>query len=214
MIKTLIKALGVAVGLLTPVDEANVDTANRLGLETFVEIVDGELVELECAETPLELQHPHCRERMRWALLTISNRESAGNWSPRRTWTGIHSGDSHHEPRVRYWAGRFGRVSWWCPFHWGSTGFSTVGPHGLMYGYNVQLLGRTGNCVPTRAFGVATVSAEAAGRRYLKSCKRRRAEGRGWCPTTRAITRTRRRARRLHYQAETPLETTRPHEQI
>ncbi len=175
------------------VDAANVAIAEEMGLDTFTNMEDEER---ECVDTPLELQHYRCKERMRWALLTISNRESAGNWSPRRRYTGIHKGDSHHAPRVRRWAYKFGRLSWWCPAHWGSEGMSTVGPHGLMYGYNVQHLGVFGNCVPTWAFGIGSVSARAAGVIYIESCGYGE---RSWCPTLEQVMRTKKRAKRKGY---------------
>lgn len=209
----MIRVLCVAFGLLSPVDEANVDVANRMGIYSFEVLVDeesGETAEVDCDDVPISQQHRACVERMRWALLTISNRESAGNWSPERDWTGVHAGDSKWEPRVHYWAGKFNRTSWWCPFHWGDGGFATVGPHGLMYGYNVQLLEREGNCVPTRAFAVSTVSAEAAGRRYLRACTKPWRDGIGWCPSVAQIEATKRRARRRGYAAETPMVTSPP----
>lgn len=177
---------------IPPVDEANVSVAQELGVTEFT-TEDGELV--ECEDTPLEEQAFNCVERMRWALLTISNRENPGNWSPDRRYTGVHKGDSHHSPNVKRWAGKFGRLSWWCPSHWSHEGMSTVGPHGLMYGYTVQHLRVFGNCVPTWAFGLGPVSAKAAGVLYLKRCGGEW----GWCPSLDQVVRTRRRARRKGY---------------
>ena len=210
MIDKLIRVFCVAFGLLSPVDEANVAVASSMGVHSFEAVVDDELVELDCEGLPIAGQHRACVERMRWALLTISNRESAGNWSPGREWTGIHQGDAKWAGRVRYWAGKFGRISWWCPFHWSRGGFSTVGPHGMMYGYNVQLLGIRGNCVPTRAFAVSSVSAEAAGRRYLKSCTKPWRDGIGWCPSVAQIVATKRRARRKGYESKTQMSGSGP----
>lgn len=175
-----------------PVDEANVRTAQELGVTEFL---DSEGFVIECASLPLDEQPYDCVDRMRWALLTISNRESAGNWSPERRYTGVHHGDSHHADNVKHWAGKFGRLSWWCPSHWTSDGMSTVGPHGLMYGYTVQHLEVPGNCVPTWAFGLGPVSARAAGALYLKRC----GEEWGWCPSVEQVVRTRKRARAKGY---------------
>lgn len=184
--------------LLGPcVDDANRAIATELGSLDFVDLESGEIQ--ECERVAVEDQPYDCAERMRWALLTISNRESPGNWSARRRYTGIHAGDSRHAGRVYTWAQRFDRLSWWCPSHWGERGMSTVGPHGLMYGYNVQRLGVPGNCVPTWAFGISTVSARAAADRYLSRCTEDPEPG-GWCPTTKQIVRTFRRAQRRRYE--------------
>ncbi len=186
-----------------PVDDYNAAMAEEYGVDSFSYVDDhGELHEKSCHRTKLKFQPYNCKLRMRWALLTISNREQAGTWHPERRWTGIHRGDSSHSGNVRYWADHFGRLRWWCPAHWSDTGMSTVGPHGLMYGYNVQRVGMPGNCVPWWIFSLNAVSARTAAKIYASKCGGvdQRPEGkRGWCPTRKAIIRTRNKARRKKY---------------
>lgn len=176
--------------ILTPVDEANIEAATRFGNDR-----------IEC-DVALASQPYDCPDRLRWALLTISNRESAGNWSPDRLWTGISEMDSKHSLKVKARGHKVGRLQWWCPFHWGSDGFATVGPHGQFYVYNVQRLGMTGNCVPWQYMALNEVSAEVAAKRYLAVCdadvyspNMDMKPGDGWCPTLGQVVATRRRYR-------------------
>ena len=184
----------MALRLLAPeVDAGNVAAAEEYGTELFIN-ADGE--EVECDETPLWDQAFDCRERIRWALLTVSNRESVGNWSPRRRYTGIHKGDSHHASNIWKRGHKIGRLNSWCPAHWTPEGMSTIGPHGLMYGYHVQRLGVIGNCVPTWTFGIGHVSASVAARFYLKTCESKSSR---WCPSLSQVLKTKERARRRRY---------------
>ncbi len=144
----------------------------------------------ECADD-LAFQAYDCPERARWALLTISNRESPYSWSPRRHWVGEHTrhGDNRHSARLGRKARARGLFSWWCPAHWGDDGFSTVGPHGLMYAYNVRRLDVPGNCVPWQVLASPMVSARVALSRYVDRCED--PEGRSWCPTLIQVVATR-----------------------
>ena len=145
----------------------------------------------ECHDD-LELQPYDCPERARWSLLAISNRESPYSWSPSRRWVGQHTanGDSKHSAGLGRWGRRVGRLSWLCPFHWGDAGFSTVGPHGMIYAYNVQRLDVPGNCVPWQVFASPLPSAKAALGRYLKRCEKEPTR-RSWCPRLAAVIATR-----------------------
>lgn len=179
-----------------PVDASNVAAAERSGWNEFT---DARGVTHACGKLAIQYQHPMCRERLRWALLTISNRESAGNWSPERRYTGVHKGDSQHAPKIWRRVTRVGRLSSWCPSHRTPGGMSTVGPHGLMYGYHVQRLGVPGNCLPTWAFGLGPVSARVAVALYVAKCCDGD-QGFGWCPSVESIAKTKHRARRRHYK--------------
>jgi hypothetical protein len=147
----------------------------------------------EC-DVDLRAQPYDCPEYVRWALLTISNREGPDSWSAERHWVGIHTGkgDHRHSAKIGRYARRIGRYSDWCPWHWGDEGHSTVGPHGMMIGYTVQRLGAPGNCVPWWLFGMPNVSARVALSLYLDRCADG-VEGFGWCVRTERVVATRRR---------------------
>jgi hypothetical protein len=166
--------LAAILHLWTTTDEANQRLASTLP--------DRE----ECHDD-LQFQPYDCPDRARWALLTISNRESPGGWSPSTRWVGVHTsfGDHRLSARIGRKMRSRGDFQWWCPAHWGDSGFSTVGPHGLIYGFNVARLEVPGNCVPWQIFALPVVSATAALDRYVDKCAVERAEGtRGWCPRT------------------------------
>jgi hypothetical protein len=148
-------------------------------------------------DAPLWEQPYDCPERVRWALVAIADRESPGNYSARYRWVGRHAQDSVHDLdlwRVGHERGRKGyrrgALAWWCPVHTDPLGMSTVGPHGLIYLFNVHRLEVPGNCVPWWLFAVPSVSAEAAIDRYLQLCEDMRSS---WCPTPRAVASSRRR---------------------
>ena len=175
--------LALLLSLLPTTDEGNVAAAATLP--------DRE----EC-DDELAFQAYDCPERARWALLTISNRESPYSWSPNRRWVGQHTagGDNLHSARIGRMARKLDRYSWWCPSHWGDEGHSTAGPHGLMVGYNVQRLDAPGNCVPWWIFATARVSATAALDRYVELCATEPAPGeRSWCPRLDRVVATRER---------------------
>ncbi len=156
---------------------------------------------VEC-DAPFMHQPYDCPDRVRWALTAISDRECPGNYCGKRRWVGRHRRDSGHDPglwRMGHRRGakgyRTGGLHWWCPAHADPEGMSTVGPHGLIYAYNVHRLRVPGNCVPWWVFAAPAVSAKAARARYLKMCD---VEGRSaWCPSASAAYRAyRRRCRR------------------
>lgn len=194
IISTLLRVFG------PDVDAANAAAAAEL--ELFAE-----------CEVPLWEQPYDCPERVRWALVAISDRESPGNYSARFHWVGRHRRDSGHEERL--WTRglergakgyRRGGLHWWCPAHWGAEGMSTVGPHGLIYAFNVHRMGVAGNCVPWWVFATPSESARVARHRYLKLCGDNR---KGWCPTPEAAERSRtRRCRRRELPRAECLEAT------
>ena len=178
--------------LVTPAAVAQVlqlPTTDEGNLAAVATLTDRE----EC-DDDLEFQPWDCPERARWALLTISNRESPYNWSPSTRWVGQHvrQGDNRYSAGLGRRAHRRGTFQWWCPAHWGSEGFSTVGPHGLMYAFNVHRLDIPGNCVPWWVFATAEVSAHVALDRYLDRCELEPV-GRSWCPKLAAVLATRTR---------------------
>lgn len=172
-------AIALIIALVGTTDAGNVEAAATLPDRD------------EC-HVELHLQPYDCPERARWALLAISNRESPNGWSPARRWVGVHAGDAGHSPGLGQRMRERGVFASWCPAHWGSDGFSTVGPHGMIYAFNVKRLGVVGNCVPWWVFALPRVSARAALHRYLDLCEAEPV-GRSWCPTTRAVVGTRRR---------------------
>lgn len=150
-----------------------------------------ELDDREDCDVPIAEQPYDCPERVRWALVAISDRElpDPAPWSYR--WYGRHAGDSWADDglwRSGHRRGRKGRTTGalhsWCPAHLDSEGMSTVGTHGLMYLYNVHYVGAPGNCIPWWIFASPTVSAEAARDRYLKLCEEKAT---GWCPSLHAV---------------------------
>lgn len=160
--------------------------------------VAAELDTWEACDAPLFEQPWNCPERVRWALVAISDRElpSPGEWTYR--WYGRHAVDSRYE--VGFWRkghrrGREGRktgaLHWWCPAHHDAEGMSTVGLHGLVYLFNVHRFGVPGNCVPWWVLGVPTFSAAVARDRYLDQCRPDKADG--WCPSVDAVFRSWRR---------------------
>ena len=170
------------------VDEVNASVAAELE------------VRAEC-EGPLWERPFDCPERVRWALVAISDRECPGDYCAHRTWVGRHGGDSGHDKGL--WAKghrrgargyREGALHWWCPAHQDPVGMSTVGPHGLIYLYNVHRLGVLGNCVPGWILAAPSVSARAALDRYLELCGAESPSG--WCPTIKAAFNS--RIRRCH----------------
>jgi len=171
--------LAIIIALLaSTVDGANVSAARR---HTWTR---------PSCRVHVSRQDYDCQGRMRWALLAISNRESPGSWSPDRIWVGVHRGDAEHSPKLARRGRASGVLSWWCPSHWGSYGFSTVGPHGLMYAYNVHRLSAPGNCVPWWVFAAPHLSAQSAALRYLELCG---SSSDGWCPSLESTTETMRR---------------------
>ena len=169
--------LAAILRILGPsVDEANAQAA-------------AELDAYEACDVPLWEQPYDCPERVRWALTAISDRECPGNYCAHRRWVGRHGRDSGHEEGLwrkghrRGWEHpnwTKGALKWWCPAHWSAEGMSTVGPHGLIYLFNVARLEVQGNCVPWWWFATPTVSARAARERYLERCDD--GTGKGWCP--------------------------------
>jgi hypothetical protein len=148
----------------------------------------------EVCATPLEEQRYDCPERTRWALTAIADRESPYSFSDGVRWVGRHPRDSGHDAglwRLGHRRGRAGRrtgaLSWWCPAHHDAEGMSTVGPHGMIYLYNVHRLDVPGNCVPWWIFAAPQISAVAALHRYLDLCD----EPSSWCPTLPAVVRAR-----------------------
>jgi len=162
-----------------------------------------ELEVYDACKAPLWEQAWDCPERVRWALAAISDRECPGNYCAHRKWVGRHRQDSVHDEGIwrrghargerGYHAGA---LHWWCPAHATPTGMSTVGPHGLIYAFNVHRMHVLGNCVPWWVFASPTVSAQVARERYLKLCGPQRRSG--WCPSVRSSYRSwkRRCARR------------------
>lgn len=177
----------ILLALFTTSNQASVDAA--LQYATMRE---------DC-EVPLGEQPLDCPERFRWALLTISNRETIGSWSPDRLWVGRHTGDSDLEFRLYTKGHARGRLSLLCPFHWMPDGKSTVSPWGLMYVYNVQRFDFMENCVPWWLMSFAGVSVHAAADRYMAVCLSDDPDG--WCPSTFEVVRTWvRYGRRRHEQ--------------
>lgn len=158
---------------------------------------------LEC-EAPLWEQPYDCPERVRWALAAISDRECPGNYCAHRHWVGRHRGDSGLESDLwrrghrRGWEHpdwRKSALRWWCPAHATPGGMSTVGPHGLIYLFNIHRLDAAGNCVPWWVLASPAVSARAATHRYLELCSGDTPSG--WCPSPKAAYRSwHRRCRR------------------
>ena len=172
--------------------------AERLHLPTTDEgnlaAVAARLVDREECDDDLDYQPHDCPERARWALLTISNRESPGNWTPNRRWVGVrtYQGDHKHSAKIGRRMRERGRFQAWCPFHWGDEGFSTVGPHGLIYGFNVQRGRWAGNCVPWQYVAAPMQSARLALDRYLDKCEDEPEPGRrSWCPRIAQVVATR-----------------------
>lgn len=150
----------------------------------------------EACAGELERQRYDCPERTRWALSAIADRECPGSFSDEYRWIGRHRIDSVHEPGLWRLGHRRGRKGYqrgalapWCPAHRDAVGMSTVGPHGLIYLYNVHRLDAPGNCVPWWIMAAPAVSGRAALHRYLELCAAPDASG--WCPTIRAIERAR-----------------------
>lgn len=140
-------------------------------------------------DRPIRRQAYDCPERARWALTAIADRETG--YAPNMRWFGRHPDDSKHE-RVVWNIGRDrGVLEPWCPAHDSPVGMSTVGPHGMMYVFNVHRLRVPGNCVPWWLFATPGISAIAALDRYLHNCDD--ADAGGWCPSTAAIRRALRR---------------------
>jgi hypothetical protein len=164
----------------------------------------------------LEHQPYMCPERVRWALTAIADREMPGV-SAHVHWFGIHERDSIHEDalwRHGHRRGRAGKseaaLSSLCPFHADAHGMSTVGPHGLMYLYNVHRFGVVANCVPWWWLAIPSHSAEAALDRYIELCADRTADDPphdGWCPSTAAMKRARRYRLRHLPSAVVPMPT-------
>lgn len=208
MVELLERIIIMLVALASPtIDEVNYEMAQRLGVEQF-DVTDdlGQVTTHECTDTPMRLQPYNCKLRMRWALLALTNRENAGNWSPGRRFTGIHRGDASYEEGLQRAQIRSGRFSKWCPFHRTARGKSTVGPAGMMYAYNVQRVGTWANCMPWWLFASNTISGTTAARLYVSHCSevdQREPGARGWCPTLRAAIRTRNKAKHLNYHVET-----------
>ena len=176
--------IGAVLALLLPLVGPTVDEAHAAAV-----------ADLEPCEGPWDAQAYDCPERARWALAAIADREGPGNYAASTAWVGIHGRDSRFAPRLwerghrRGRKGHFrGALSWWCPVHSSSTGMSTVGPHGLIYVYNVHRLGVPGNCVPWWVLAAPAVSARVALDRYLERCG---AEPDGWCPSLDAAQRSR-----------------------
>lgn len=168
-------------------------------LDEVHEQVAAELpVRPEC-DAPIFSQPYDCPDRVRWALVAIADRESPGNYSARKRWVGRHRGDSRLDARL--WTAGWRRadkgykkaaLSWWCPAHLSPEGLSTVGPHGLIYLYNVHRLDAVGNCLPWWLFASPEQSARAARHRYLQLCDDA-GPARGWCPSLRAAMSARKR---------------------
>jgi hypothetical protein len=154
----------------------------------------------ECSELEVWEQPYDCPERMRWALLTISNRETIDGWAVHRVWVGRHLRDSHHEDGLWRKGHRDGTLSQACPFHWTPTGMSTVSGYGMIYTYNVERLRAPLNCVPWWMMAFSGVAVHAAAERYLKLCEVE-PTGRSWCPRLSAIIGT---IRRYEDRRETP----------
>jgi hypothetical protein len=135
-----------------------------------------------------------CRDRVAAALDAIADRESPGTYAAELSFVGIHARDSRWSTRLWKKGHERGILSTWCPAHWFPFGTSTVGPHGLMYVYNVGRLGVPENCVPWRLLGLPMGSAVAATDRYLQRCTGSSSDsGRGWCPSEKQIELARKR---------------------
>ncbi len=158
-------------------------------LDEAHEEVTATLPMVSACDKPLRRQPYDCPERARWALTAIADRETG--YAPHTRWFGRHPGDAVHE-RVLWNIGRDrGVLEPWCHAHDSPVGMSTVGPHGMMYVFNVQRLRLPGNCVPWWLFATSGLSAIAALDRYLANCDD--PDARGWCPSSSAIRRALRR---------------------
>lgn len=174
--------LYLAAWLLTPTAEAN---------RWAAELVGGDGVAAYDCDAPVWRQGPTCPERLSWALQTVSDRESPGNYSDRRRWLGRHRGDASAGRRVQRRARAAGQIHDWCPWHRDAADMSTWGVHGQMYAYNVQRLRVAGNCLPPWILGFPRISAIVAARRYARVCSAeamnplnpRGRRGDGWCPS-------------------------------
>ncbi len=171
-------------------------------VEEANEAAAAQVPDYDLCDVPVLEQPYDCPGRVRWALVSISDRECPNNYCGHRRWVGRHRRDSGHEGglwRAGHRRGgkgyRRGALHWWCPAHADPEGMSTVGPHGLIYLFNVHRLGVFGNCVPWWIFASPAVSARAATARYLRNCKPGTRDG--WCPSERSVGRAfRRRCKR------------------
>lgn len=163
-------------------------TSNQASIDAALEYGRGG----DDCEVPVWEQRYDCPERMRWALLTISNRETVGGWTPHTLWVGRHLRDSKHEDGLWRSGHDDETLSQACPFHWTPTGMSTVSAYGLIYKFNIRRLGAPGNCVPWWLVAFSGVASRIAASRYLKNCEMEPV-GRSWCPRIRAIIGTMRR---------------------
>lgn len=165
--------IAILAWLAAPVDDTNAWAASVIGLAPD---------DVACADVPLFEQPITCPDRMRALLDAVADRESPGNFAAHLRWVGRHRGDSWAERSLERKGLARGILQAWCPFHVQGQ-LSTVGPHGLIYTYNVARADVPGNCWPSIALALPRVSSLVAAVRVVDVCTKRPD---GWCPSIEA----------------------------